>query len=474
MPSAKRRHSDEYGPDDYDSSDMSPETQRYNVEQHLTQGITKNLKRHHTSHLIDEDPEVTEYGPCDAGIILKLELFNFMCHEAFAIDFGEQTNFIIGRNGSGKSAILTGISVALGAKANDTDRGSSLKSMIMHGKNIARAIVTFKNEGPEAYKPEVYGKRIIVERVLRTEGANALHVKDASRKTISNKKKTIEDILDHFGITIANPMTVLTQTEAKTFLAQSNDEDKYRYFMQGTRLKESFDNIKDLTASVEQIQEKVNHDKDILKEAKAAYEKAFAVYKNFQSTDEFKELEVTLTGKGLWMEFQECQQRQETANNLLFEKTENKTRLEGVKQELEVQFQQLQAESVELENMDYNQQIMDNTSQLTEAKDFITKLNNELQRFSSDSKAADDTIEQLGQLIAEIDQNIIREQKRLNNSGGDNLQKLKNLKETQEKKLHQFIQERDSLVPQLEKEQSTYQDYLNEMDSKIKNLQIYK
>ncbi|GME75680.1 unnamed protein product [Ambrosiozyma monospora] len=274
VPSTKGKYSDENGPedesDDYENT-VSPTPQTIDMQQQLTQGIRKNLKRQNAAGMIAEDPEVTEYGPCDAGIILKLELFNFMCHEAFAIDFGEQTNFIIGRNGSGKSAILTGISVALGAKANETDRGSSLKSMIMHGKNIARAIVTFKNEGSEAYKPEIYGERIIVERVLRTEGSNSLHVRDASRKTISTKKKTIEDILEHFGITIANPMTVLTQTEAKTFLAQSNDEDKYKYFMQGTRLKESFDNIKDLTASLEQIKEKVAHDKDILKEAKAAY-----------------------------------------------------------------------------------------------------------------------------------------------------------------------------------------------------------
>ncbi|GME87742.1 unnamed protein product [Ambrosiozyma monospora] len=170
------------------------------------------------------------------------------------------------------------------------------------------------------------------------------------------------------------------------------------------------------------------------------------------------------------MEFQECQQRQETASNLLLQKIEHKTRLEGAKQELEVQFQQLQAQSVELENLDYNEQLEENNSQLNESKNVITRLKNELQRFSSDSKAADDTIEQLGQLIAEIDQSIIREQKRLNNSGGDNLQKLKNSKETQEKKLHAFVQKRDSLVPQIEKEKSIFNDYSLEMDSKIRNL----
>lgn len=55
-----------------------------------------------------------------AGAIEQLELFNFMCHKYFVIDFGPQANFIIGQNGSGKSAILTGIIIALGGKASAT------------------------------------------------------------------------------------------------------------------------------------------------------------------------------------------------------------------------------------------------------------------------------------------------------------------------------------------------------------------
>lgn len=69
--------------------------------------------------------------------------------------FGPKINFIIGHNGSkydidffpfynfiysillfclgGKSAILTGITVCLGGKANVTNRASNLKSLIREG-----------------------------------------------------------------------------------------------------------------------------------------------------------------------------------------------------------------------------------------------------------------------------------------------------------------------------------------------------
>lgn len=56
-----------------------------------------------------------------------------MCHKFLQIDLGPKINFIIGHNGSGKSAILTAITVALGANASATNRGKSVSSFIKEG-----------------------------------------------------------------------------------------------------------------------------------------------------------------------------------------------------------------------------------------------------------------------------------------------------------------------------------------------------
>jgi chromosome segregation ATPase len=70
----------------------------------------------------------------DIGTIEYLELVNFMCHKFLKIKLGPKINFVIGRNGSGKSAILTALTVCLGAKAHFTNRAGNLRSLIKSGE----------------------------------------------------------------------------------------------------------------------------------------------------------------------------------------------------------------------------------------------------------------------------------------------------------------------------------------------------
>jgi recombinational DNA repair ATPase RecF len=53
----------------------------------------------------------SDYG--EAGNVEQLNLVNFMSHENFEMRFCPGVNFIIGENGSGKSAVLTALCVAL-------------------------------------------------------------------------------------------------------------------------------------------------------------------------------------------------------------------------------------------------------------------------------------------------------------------------------------------------------------------------
>lgn len=47
---------------------------------------------------------------------------------------GPLTNFVVGHNGSGKSAVLTAFSLCMGGKAAGTNRAASIKGLIKTGK----------------------------------------------------------------------------------------------------------------------------------------------------------------------------------------------------------------------------------------------------------------------------------------------------------------------------------------------------
>lgn len=120
----------------------------------------------------------------EAGVIESVSLVDFMCHENLSIDLGPNMNFIIGHNGSGKSAILTAITICLGGKAAISGRGSSLKNFVRNGRQQATVTIRLKNKGPDAYNHALYGDAIIIERKFGAEGGGGYIIK-VSSQTIS-------------------------------------------------------------------------------------------------------------------------------------------------------------------------------------------------------------------------------------------------------------------------------------------------
>ncbi|KAG7864328.1 hypothetical protein KL919_000356 [Ogataea angusta] len=410
------------------------------VNEQFTQNVTRHLKRRRVGLMTqahNSDLSAVDESPARAGIILRLELYNFMCHAAFKLDFGEQTNFIIGRNGSGKSAILTGISVALGAKASDTDRGNSLKGLIMHGKNVARAIVTFKNEGPEAYRPHEYGKIITIERVLKVDSSPSCQIKDETGKVRSTKKQTIDDILDYYGITIGNPMTILTQTEAKTFLAHSTDEAKFRYFMEGTRLQETFNNVQELQKDVSEIKRKLAQDEEILQESKAKLDRALELWNNFKNSDEFKKQQDLLSGKRLWLEVVNKEEQLRLAKNLLEERRREMENSDKFVAESEDKIRGYQAEKDEKAQtvLDLDEQLQKQEHEKDALKDTLKATQERLKDVQSKQTAIQNEISVDESNLRAVEEKIEIEKSRLDSDTSSVLTNLQTLKTKQEKEL---------------------------------------
>ena len=165
-------------------------------------------------------------------------MINFMCHTHLTIKLGPSINFIIGHNGSGKSAVLTALTISLGGKAAATNRGASLKSFIQNGKDQATLIVKIKNQGDNGYRQEEYGDSIIVERQFSRAGSSRFKIKSQAGKIVSTKRGDVDDITDYYGLQIDNPLTVLTQDMARQFLCNSTPAEKYKFFVRGVQLEQ--------------------------------------------------------------------------------------------------------------------------------------------------------------------------------------------------------------------------------------------
>ena len=108
-------------PQSSELEEFSDDEERF--EEHATQYVAEQRKNRNI-----------ENEAADNGIIETVTCTNFMCHAFLEISLGPLINFIIGHNGSGKSAVLTAITVCLGGKATATNRGQNLKSFIKEGE----------------------------------------------------------------------------------------------------------------------------------------------------------------------------------------------------------------------------------------------------------------------------------------------------------------------------------------------------
>ncbi|CAK5284121.1 unnamed protein product [Mycena citricolor] len=208
---------------------------------------------------------------------------------------GALLNPFQGHNGSGKSAVLTGITVALGGKANATGRGNGLKSFIREGQNAADVTISIKNRGDEAYKHDVYGDSIVINRHFTKEGSSSWKIRSKSGQIISTKKDELAAICDHMNIQVDNPMNVLTQDAARQFLSASSATDKYKFFLKGTQLSQLSEEYETCMANISttakvlaQKKEALPDLEQALKEANARFEEADWARQQAQRVDELK------------------------------------------------------------------------------------------------------------------------------------------------------------------------------------------
>lgn len=150
------------------------------------------------------------------------------------MNFGRNLNFVTGKNGSGKSAIVAAIQLCLGSTSRQTGRNSNLGGFIREG-SPGPAIVRLyiHNKGVDAFEPENYGDKIVVERKIAKSGSASYELsalRGGKIVPVSKDKRDLEAMLRNFNIHIDNPCCVLTQEESKKFIS-GDEHEKYIFFL---------------------------------------------------------------------------------------------------------------------------------------------------------------------------------------------------------------------------------------------------
>lgn len=345
-----------------------------------------------------------DQGTAQSGIVEKIELRNFMCHQNFNIEFGPKLNFVMGRNGSGKSTILTALMIALGGKTSSTNRGSSLKDLVKKGESSATITVTVRNQGSDAFRPEAYGGHIIIERRILAEGGGSWKMKAANGKVVATTKSELESFCDFANIQPDNPIHILTQDTARQFLGSSDPAEVYKFFLEGTQLSQLVREYDLIETHVRSMKSALALKSGALEQLEALAQQALQQWQKVRETRGYQDKIDQLDREFVWVQVNDARAQLEHA----VEKTErirNKlgacdkslneslealkkceeriVALEGESSNFEDVFSPLQQQHDELvrKNKDLSTQIKAFNVQERELNDSVIELNKGIERY---------------------------------------------------------------------------------------------
>ncbi|KAF8250219.1 DEAD-domain-containing protein, partial [Wilcoxina mikolae CBS 423.85] len=396
------------------------------------------------------------------------------CHHYLSIPFGPFMNFIIGHNGSGKSAILTALTLCLGGKASSTNRGNAMKSFIKEGTDTARITVKLKNAG-EGYRTDVYGDVIVIERLFSRDGGSSYKLKSKDNKLISNKKEELDNITDFYGLQVDNPMTILTQDQARQFLSNSSNAEKYKFFNRGVQLEQLDQDYSIIGIAIKNTEAMLETKKEALAVLKVKVAEAEFRVKQFESHDGLRAKLADLQLQMAWVQVRDAEidvQKQDEVIRGVREKIaaveerrdQATADYEAANREFEAAKERIKEEEAKLEPFK------------EEKTEFLEKFDNNktyLLGLQADQRKLRPIIQSNETKIRELEQKILEEERRLaERNGGSSTRLTESIKLAEEK-----IVQLESEISELEEQYKVNQTELEEaMDRKrqIREREGYK
>ena len=235
--------------------------------------------------------------------------------------------------------------------------------------------VTLKNEGDDAFKPEIYGKSITFQRTIMASGVSPVILKNHSQVTVLKNKEAREEgrrILECFRINVDNPIVILQQEEAKQLLRVESPGSLYNFFQRSTLLRQCIDQYGQAGMELERTKEIVKSKEEFLTEMKNRLNEKKKEYNVHIKIGRWENEETKLKQEFFLAHTKEIVEQITVTENELEKKTEeeNKTKekieqLKNLISEDEMVFKKL-----DLEMKNEKQKYAEQEKELTEVKVF--------------------------------------------------------------------------------------------------------
>ncbi|KAA8898807.1 P-loop containing nucleoside triphosphate hydrolase protein [Sphaerosporella brunnea] len=401
--------------------------------------------------------------PSAYGVVTTVICENFMCHSHLKVDLGPLMNFIIGHNGSGKSAILTALTLCLGGKAAATNRGNSLKSLIKEGQEYAywvTARITVKlTNGGEGYRPDVYGDVITIERTFDINGTSSYKLKSKAGKTISTKKDELEAITDTFSLQVDNPMTILTQDAARAFLSNSSNEAKYKFFSKGVQLDQLDQDYNLVHTAIKNAEAILETKKEALEALEKRKNEAQQMLQRFNAQDSlrarFRELQFQMA----WVQVRDAnlnvEKQEETIKGAKEKIAKTKEAIERAEQSYETANRLWEEAKLKVDKAQVDEEPL--TDEKKELEDKFQQNRAELTGLLGEQRAAKGNVESSKKKARDCEKKIQDEEARIADLNGGSMDNLNRDIEAAEVKVQSFLQQIDDLEKQRQGLEADYQ-----------------
>jgi structural maintenance of chromosomes protein 6 len=202
----------------------------------------------------------------------------------------------------GKSAIAAALQLCLGSRASTTGRGSKIAGLVRIGSEKPAVLrVTLRNTGVDAYRPELYGKKITVQRTIPHNGASTYQMFDSNgvEQEKMRARAELDSMLKCYNLVVDSSSCILTQEKSKILVHGSNKE-KYQFFMEATGLAKLHADYQEIEKTLIESQVRMESMKPKLKEYKLKFKEDKSKLDSYSALDAIDAKIQELTAKCYW------------------------------------------------------------------------------------------------------------------------------------------------------------------------------